>query len=329
VKIVIYSSTFSPNIGGVETIMQGLAEAWSSMGHNVIVFTSTPQLGHIKDCRYKVVKKKSIWQLNSEINKADIYLEANISFKNCISGLIHKKKWFIVHHTHYDHQNRIIGFFKSQLTKLSKNICVSRFIADKIPAPAVVIHNFYLPIFSKHNGYERKIDFAYLGRLVSDKGVDKLCEALTNDEWQGNCLIIGDGPDRALLEKLVNQKNRYHQFRFTGTKKGVELVDLLNQVKVLVIPSLWEEPFGVIALEGMACGCIIACSNKLGLKEATGDLAFFFDPNNERSILETLKKALAFIPTSEYAISVKNHLQKHEQKYIAQQYLDFFENSSI
>jgi glycosyltransferase involved in cell wall biosynthesis len=45
---------------------------------------------------------------------------------------------------------------------------------------------------------------------------------------------------------------------FVGTKTDHELVKLLNTHQIMVVPSLWNEPFGLVALEGVACGCVLS-----------------------------------------------------------------------
>ncbi|MFX7824659.1 glycosyltransferase, partial [Acinetobacter baumannii] len=107
------------------------------------------------------------------------------------------------------------------------------------------------------------------------------------------------------------------------------LTNALNNSKVMVIPSIWEEPFGIVALEGLASGCIVACSDRYGLREATGGNAFFFDPEISESMLSAMSNALVFEPDYTYHKSVEKHLQKHTRASIAEQYIRFFENTCI
>jgi len=89
--------------------------------------------------------------------------------------------------------------------------------------------------------------FTYLGRVAPEKNL----EAFLDLELPGPKMVIGDGP---LLETL---KRRYPEARFTGFKKGGDLVDLLNQSQVFVFPSL-TDTLGVVQLEAMACGLPVA-----------------------------------------------------------------------
>ncbi len=52
--------------------------------------------------------------------------------------------------------------------------------------------------------------------------------------------------------------------------RGDALARLLNRHRVLVVPSRWEEPFGIVALEGAACGCVVVGTRSSGLVEAIG-----------------------------------------------------------
>lgn len=59
---------------------------------------------------------------------------------------------------------------------------------------------------------------------------------------------------------------------------------LLNQHRVLVVPSRYHEPFGIVALEGIACGCLVVGSSGGGLKKAIGPCGLTF-PNGDAEAL--------------------------------------------
>ncbi|MEI6265389.1 MAG: glycosyltransferase family 4 protein [Sphingobacteriia bacterium] len=328
-KIVIFSSTFLPNIGGLENIMAGLAEEWTSMGNEVTVYTITPQTDKQINTAYAIVFKKSNAQLIAAISKADIYLEANISIKNILPGLVHQNKWWVVHHIQYDHQDSKTGLLKQFFARFAKNISVSNFIASKLNSPSTVIHNFVAPSFVEQTVEDRNYDLVFLGRLVSDKGVDRLIETIAASTKKYKCLIIGNGPDKNFLERLSKEKNLSSQIVFADSLHGSALVNALNQSKTMVIPSLWDEPFGVVALEAMACGCTIACSNKKGLHEATGGLAFYFDPLDQSSMLEAIDNAINFQKDDLFINKEKQHLQNHSRSVIAKKYISLFEDTPL
>ena len=328
-RIIIFSSTFLPNIGGLENIMAGLAEEWTNLGHDVIVYTSTPQLANQSPRNFCIIFKPSNTELIKAVSRADIYLEANISLKNIFTGLQSRKKWWVVHHIQYDHQDSKIGFLKQFFTRFAKNISVSNFIASKLNVPSTIIHNFFAPSFEQQNINDRNYDLVFLGRLVSDKGVNQLIEAIAVSTKNYKCLIIGTGPEKTFLKKLVQEKNLTTQVIFSDPLHHSALTNALNQAKTMVIPSLWDEPFGVVALEAMACGCTIACSNKHGLKEATGGLAFYFDPTDLTSMLVAIDEAINFIKDDTFIKKEKEHLNNHSRSVIAKKYISLFENSTL
>jgi glycosyltransferase involved in cell wall biosynthesis len=89
--------------------------------------------------------------------------------------------------------------------------------------------------------------FAYAGRVAVEKNLD----AFLALELPGTKVVIGDGPDRAQLER------RYADARFLGYRFGAELANCLSSADVFVFPSR-TDTFGLVMLEAMACGTPVA-----------------------------------------------------------------------
>jgi glycosyltransferase involved in cell wall biosynthesis len=89
--------------------------------------------------------------------------------------------------------------------------------------------------------------FAYMGRVAVEKNID----AFLSLDLPGTKVVIGDGPDRKLLEA------RYPQTTFLGYKFGTELALCLSAADVFVFPSR-TDTFGLVMLEAMACGTPVA-----------------------------------------------------------------------
>ena len=169
----------------------------------------------------------------------------------------------------------------------------------------------------------------FLGRLVSDKGVDLLISAISFLKEKNlfpTLSIIGIGEDEQKLKKLTIDLDLEGQITFLGLKKGEELVNILNQHEIMVIPSIWSEPFGIVALEGIACGCVIVGSENGGLKEAIGSCGVTFPNGDIRALTEILFNLITDkINLSKYTSNAQEHLLMHERKYISQKYIDIFE----
>ena len=95
--------------------------------------------------------------------------------------------------------------------------------------------------------------------------------------------------------------------------------------KIMAIPSKWNEPFGIVALEGIAAGCAIVASSGGGLPEAVGPCGLVF-PNGSAELLALeLKKVLTDAPIRERLVeSGPKHLEKFRPQRIGREYLNLF-----
>jgi len=111
---------------------------------------------------------------------------------------------------------------------------------------------------------------AYAGRLVAKKGVGILVRAMTNIVGHlpdVRLLIVGEGPDRSDLERLVGVLELGEHVSFTGHHPRAEMEALLARAWVQAVPSLWEEPFGLVAAEAMMRGTAVVATCTGGLSE--------------------------------------------------------------
>ncbi len=99
--------------------------------------------------------------------------------------------------------------------------------------------------------------FLYFSRLAPEKNPEEFLKL----DLPGTKLVIGDGPDRAKLEKKYGKKNI-----FVGYKHGQELVDCLSLADVFVFSSR-NETFGLVVLEALACGIPVAAHDIMGPRD--------------------------------------------------------------
>ncbi|MEJ7912600.1 MAG: glycosyltransferase family 4 protein [Chitinophagaceae bacterium] len=226
----------------------------------------------------------------------------------------------------------------SWLKRASKVIAVSDAIRKRCFVNAIVIGNPYKNHEFKILADSPRIrDFVFLGRLVSDKGADQTIMALhkiTRLNLKENPLnilptltIVGDGPERAKLEHLVEKYSLKDQVRFTGSLVGEVLTSCLNQHRFILIPSTWEEPFGNVALEGMACGCVPIASDSGGLSDAVGEAGLTFTRGDSDALVDCIQ-AILKNPEIEKRLqdAAPGHLRKHHPYVVSKKYLDIFEN---
>jgi glycosyltransferase involved in cell wall biosynthesis len=108
---------------------------------------------------------------------------------------------------------------------------------------------------------------------------------------------------------------------------GPELAKELNRHRIAVIPSRWKEPFGIVALEAIACGCVVIGSREGGLPDAIGPCGATFPNGDARALADALSR---FLKTPglllQYRGHTEEHLRRHHPSTVANQYLKMFES---
>lgn len=331
-NILIYSPSFYPNIGGLETIILTLAHEFTYQNHKVKLITQTPAT----DSNYfpfEVIRSPNKKQLLKLTYWCDIYFQGCVSLRGIWPLLFVHRPLVVTHQTWYHHITGGMGwqnYLKYFVTRFATNISASQAVAKPIPAPSSIIPNSYREdIFYEISNIPRNQELVFLGRLVSDKGANLLLEALAQLKLQGltpKLTIIGSGPEESQLRQQANDLEIVEQVTFAGVKVEHELVKLLNAHQIMVVPSLWDEPFGIVALEGIACGCVIVGSEGGGLKDAIGDCGVTFPNGNVERLTQILFDLLTHPEKlSTYREQAKAHLARHTSKAVAKAYLEVIE----
>ena len=153
-----------------------------------------------------------------------------------------------------------------------------KFLMDNYPDLKVPIEVVQLGIDTDkwQLGTEPREDWLlYVGRSLSgSKG--------TNELLKKSCVeripvkFVGDFDSQIEQYKNLAIPNDM----FYGYQSQKQLMEFYQKAKMLIMPSTFE-PFGLVALEAMACGCPIAVSNVAGVAELLNDeVAYLIDPNN-------------------------------------------------
>lgn len=102
--------------------------------------------------------------------------------------------------------------------------------------------------------------FGFLGRLTPEKGIGHLVEAIAGTDAQ--LVVAGEGEASQLREWQTRAGDRV---RWLGWTDPVTLFDAID---VLVVPSLWREPFGLVVVEAAKAGVPVLLADQPGLIEA-------------------------------------------------------------
>jgi glycosyltransferase involved in cell wall biosynthesis len=144
-------------------------------------------------------------------------------------------------------------------------------------------------------GASEPLVLAYVGRLVSDKGVDVLLRAAGDVKRAGSRFrlkIIGDGPERSRLEHLGEKLQLKECVVFVGYCEGSSLQKAMADVSVTVMPSLWEEACPMTAIEQMMSGRLVIAAEIGGLGEVVGRTGLKFPPGDASALAECIKRAV-------------------------------------
>jgi glycosyltransferase involved in cell wall biosynthesis len=124
----------------------------------------------------------------------------------------------------------------------------------------------------------------FAGRLAAEKGAEVLLRAwalAAQPEWR--LIITGDGPERSRLEDIAaNMRRGLGSVQFAGERKSSEIHALMAQARLLVLPSVTPETFGLSVIEAFAAGrpaivtngggqSELVCSGLNGFRVAPGD----------------------------------------------------------
>jgi glycogen synthase len=328
-KILLASQLFSPSIGGVETVVEILAQQFTESGHQVRVVTFTP--GQDSNRAFEVYRIRNMLQFVKQLLWCDILVQPNVSLKFLLPSLLFRRPTFVTHQQWYrgpDGKDRLIDKLKRWLCRYTHNISISAAIANHIGHDSTIIPNPYdSKTFYLESEVKREASLVCVARLVSDKGVDTLLDAVAMlGQKSPKCTIIGDGPEKNSLIKKATELHITDKVSFLGFIQGGSLRQELNKHTLMVVPSKNPEPFGIVALEGIACGCVIVGTNQGGLGEAIGSCGVLVPNGDSRKISEAIENIFNDLHVKEIAEKNRGeHLRQHTAEEVAYRYLGFIE----
>lgn len=118
------------------------------------------------------------------------------------------------------------------------------------------------------------LHFLCWGRLAPNKGFDVGLRAFAkfaSQESEARLTIVGDGPEREPLQALTHQLGMQHRVSLPGYLPSSDLDSLIRSSTAVLMPSLEQECFGLVALEAMQRGKPVIASRYGGLAEVIED----------------------------------------------------------
>jgi len=129
------------------------------------------------------------------------------------------------------------------------------------------------------------------------------------EQLSAKLLLVGDGPERARIERLVRELGIYDQVRFLGKLDAVE--EVLSVADLFLMPSE-NESFGLAALEAMACEVPVISSNAGGLPELNiQGVSGFLSPVGD--VADMVKNSLYILDEANLPTFKRNALARAEE----------------
>lgn len=173
-----------------------------------------------------------------------------------------------------------------------------------------------------------KDQFAFLGRTAPVKGLDIAIEVAKKAEVK---LLIGARRDPSLeAEEFYEQKVKPQidnkNIIWLGELGEKEKIDLLRSSKALIFPINWEEAFGLVMIEAMACGTPVIAYNRGSVSEIVEDgITGFICPPNDKNALEEKIKKINNLSQDEYMKMRKNCRKRVEEKFTVEKMVEGYE----
>ena len=341
-RILLATHAFFPEVGGLETVARVLADEFTAAGHGVTVATRSAagNSGITLDQEefpYPVLRHPPARELLAAVRGCDVYFQHNISLQTLWPLLLAPRPWVVSFQTWLTRVDGSVGW-QDRLKKLvtrraGRAVAISQAVADSLPVPSALIGNPYDDQLFRRlpDPPARKGDLVFLGRLVTDKGVPLLLDALATLRREGlkpSLTVVGGGPEAADLYRRTNDLGLNGQVTFAGMQTGEPLARTLNAHRIMVIPSLWPEPFGVVALEGIACGCVAVGSNGGGLADAIGPCGLTYPNGDAKALADCLRRVLTDASLVEsLRAPADEHLARFRPAAVAREYLKVFEEA--
>lgn len=199
------------------------------------------------------------------------------------------------------------------LKMVDRVYCVSDYIKkqflDSIDANHEKVVTLYNGIPFKNTFYKKKKLIIFVGKISHEKGahlfvdaVNKIANIYNNWEFK----LIGSsqlGSNNLLTKYAKNVVNKFNSIgnntEYIGFISNEKVKEIMGHASIVVVPSLWNEPFGLVAAEAMSRGAAVISSNLGGLKEVVGQSGIVIDKIDKENLKNEVLKLIEEKPLLE------------------------------
>ena len=302
-RVLFWSNAFWPEIGGVQVFAARLLPALQERGYEIMVVTPQTSSDQSTEAQYKgvLIHRFPFMHIDSYTN-IDQLMKVQQQVANLkrtfAPDLIHINSISFVNFFHLEtaracpapvlvtlhleispsEDTRPDTFIGQTLrtadwvTGVSSSVLssVRGRVPELVPRSSVIYNGLDIPDQSPSPLPFDPPRLLCLGRLAPQKGFDTALRALVSiaDRFPRVSLIIaGDGPERPKLEQQIAELDLTDRVELVGWVAPDQVPSLMNTATVVVMPSRWEEAFGLVALEAALMDRPIVATRVDGLSE--------------------------------------------------------------
>lgn len=303
-RILFWCDSFWPEIGGLEVFCLELSTALAKRGHSCAVITddrtgtiggSAPRHGEVNIHRFQfagrlrerrlpemLATRRDLARVVEELNPDVIHVNTHHS---SVYFLIHQQKIrrrpsILTLHDRYLFQSRgplsdavlrdataitaISGLMRDEILAFDPTLAPKlQLIPNALPVPEIEPAPLPWP--------PRLLAF---GRVVHEKGFDLAIEAFVRVAAacpEVTLTLAGDGDELDSLKSLAQKTGFASRIHFTGWIEPHEIPALLNRHSIVLMPSRWREPFGLVAVQAAQMGRPIVAAASGAIPEIVVD----------------------------------------------------------
>jgi glycosyltransferase involved in cell wall biosynthesis len=171
----------------------------------------------------------------------------------------------------------------------------------------------------------------YIGRLVPEKGLAGLVDAMARLPSEVSLVLIGDGPMRSELTEQIQRLDLGDRVQLIGRKPLNELPRYMNAIDALMLPSLttpsWKEQFGRVIIEAFACGTPVIGSDSGAIAQVIADDGWVFREGDTDDLARCVHACLS-VPDKEKSEARARRRERVLQEFtwgvVAQRYVEVY-----
>lgn len=231
-------------------------------------------------------------------------LPGTVVFVNKAYNVPTKQKSIIILHCSIPHPDRRSTFraYIEGKTIIATSVYSGQQWALYLDVPFArinIVMPFADPIFGNISRSKpgKKTRILFAGRLHPEKGIYTLLEMMHQKDMQRNGFttsIVTAGQHVPIGKEIARMLKNYPYAKLIPPQKTVtNVATLLAHSDILLMPSVFAEPFGMLSVEAQHAGCRVVASNVGGLPETNCGLLTLIEPRSPLALLTGIKQAVA------------------------------------